>query len=401
MRILVLALGIPFPPHGGGLARTFHLLKALSPAHDVVLAGFEYGGRHQPPPYAVRVEAVPWRWSERYQAMVGPDAAEARRATEWLTWHTDEPWFASVVDPGPMQSALERVLDPRPDLVLLEGTPLARFAPFLPPDVPRVLDLFDVHSAMASRALASAAPEERAAARREAERTLAFERRAAQACAACLAVSQRDADAVRMLLGIAAVHVVPNGVDTTFFTPSVIDTEPGSLVFTGRMGYEPNADAVCYFAREIMPLIRAQAAGARLRVVGAAPPPHVSALASESVVIHGEVEDVRPFLARADVVVAPIRAGGGTRLKVLEAAAAGKAIVSTSLGVEGLALENGRDVVVADDPEPFAEAVVGLLSDAGRRAALGAAARRAASRYDWRAIGASFRHILEEIPSRP
>jgi glycosyltransferase involved in cell wall biosynthesis len=306
-----------------------------------------------------------------------------------------------MFDPATIEPALQRALRPRPDLVLLEGTPLARFSPWLPVDVPRVLDLFDVHSLVAERAVTAAAPAERAAAQREAERTLAFERGAVEACDACLAVSPHDADAARALLGASEVHVVPNGVDTAFFRPSTIDGEPGSLVFTGRMSYGPNANAVCYFAREILPRIRAEVPAARLHVVGAAPPPHVRALASASVVVHGQVDDVRPFLARAVVVVVPILTGGGTRLKVLEAAASGKAIVSTALGIEGLDFEHGRDVLVADAPAAFAEAVVALLLDADRRAGLGASARQTAARYDWHAIGVSFRHVLENIQSRP
>jgi glycosyltransferase involved in cell wall biosynthesis len=138
-----------------------------------------------------------------------------------------------------------------------------------------------------------------------------------------------------------------------------------------------------------------------LHYFGAAPPPRLTALATASVVVQGEVDDIRPFLARAAVVVVPIRAGGGTRVKVLEAGAAGKAMVSTPLGVEGLAFENGRDVLLAESAESFAQAVVGLLSDATRRATLGSAARQTASRYAWPAIGTSFRHILEDIRSRP
>jgi polysaccharide biosynthesis protein PslH len=347
------------------------------------------------------VTPVPWQWSERYQAMAGADSVEAARATQWLTWQTDEPWFSSMFAAGPMETALERALMARPDLVLLEGTPVARFLPSLPHGIPRVLDLFDVHSVLASRAVDAAGAGDRAAVQREAERTLAFERAAVRACDACLAVSPQEAEAARRLLRASTVHVVPNGVDTSFFRPSVENGEPDSIVFTGRMSYRPNADAVCYFARQILPRITREVPAARLHVVGAAPPSDVSGLASASVVVHGQVDDVRPFLARAAVAVVPILTGGGTRLKVLEAAASGKAIVSTALGIEGLTFENGRDVVVADDPAAFAQAVIALLRDPDRRAALGAAARQTATGYDWHPIGVSFRHILEEIQSRP
>jgi glycosyltransferase involved in cell wall biosynthesis len=348
----------------------------------------------------VHVEPVPWQWSEAYREMTGEDPAAAHRAYTRLTFEEDNPWFVTVVDPAPMEEVLKRILATRPDLVLLEGTPLARFLPTLPPDVPRVLDLFDIHSEMERRALEESPPGEREARSREAERTLRFERHAAQSCDACLTVSENDAAAATALLGAARVHVVPNGVDTSYFTPSPRDPDPGALLFTGRMSYEPNADAVCFFATEVLPLIRREVPHARLHIVGAGPPPHVAALASDSVIVHGRVDDIRPHQWMADVVVVPVRAGGGTRLKVLEAAACGKAIVTTPLGVEGLAFRAGRDLLVADPPADFAAAVVGLLRDPALRHALGAGARVAACQYEWGAIGESFRQLVEDIAAR-
>ena len=401
MRILALALGIPFPPVGGGLTRTFHLLRALSSHHQVTLTAFTYGEPHEHPPYDLEVEPVPWVWSHAYAEMTGDDPAAAERAYRRLTFDADEPWFASVLNPAPMEEVLKRVLAPRPELVLLEGTPLARFVPALPHGVPRVLDLFDVHSEMERRALEQSPAGERQARAREAERTLVFERRAAQSCDACLTVSDEDARLATTLLGARRVHVVPNGVDTSYFTPSSIQPEPGALLFTGRMGYEPNADAACFFATEILPLIRQEVPYARLHIAGAAPPPRVAALASAAVVVHGRVDDIRLHQWNAEVVVVPIRAGGGTRLKVLEAAACGKGIVTTTRGIEGLAFRDGRDLLVADSPAAFAAAVIGLLRDPTRRNLLGARARATASGYEWSAIGESLRRFLEHVAAGP
>jgi glycosyltransferase involved in cell wall biosynthesis len=394
VRILTLALGVPFPPIGGGLTRTYHLLKALSAEHDVTLAAFTYGEPREEPSYPVQIEPIPWQWSDLYREMTGADADAARRAYERLTFEGPDPWFASVVDPVAMEEALARILRVRPDLVLLEGSPLARFLPALPPGVPCVLDFFDVHSVVARRAVESASAADRVAAVREAERTLAFERRAVERCAGCLAVSEEDAAAVRTLLGARQVHVVPNGVDTSYFMPSAGAVENGALLFTGRMSYEPNADAAIYFAEEVLPLIRRDCPHARFHVVGAAPPQRVSALASDVVVVHGRVDDIRRYFWNAEVVVVPVRAGGGTRLKVLEAAACAKAIVSTSLGVEGLAFEDERDILVADSASALAAAVATLLRHSARRDALGAGAQTAARHYDWTAIGEIVRNSL-------
>ncbi len=385
MRILVLALGVPFPPLGGGLTRTFHLLKSVADHHQVALAAFTYGEPSDRPPYPIQVAAAAWQWSADYREMIGADPEASRCAYERLAHHTDDPWFASVMDPGPMERALAALTTIPPDLVLLEGTPLARFLPSLPAGVPRILDLFDVHSAMVDPA---ADP-------REAQRTLMFERRAAQGCDCCLAVSDLDAAAAKTLLGAERVHVVPNGVDTEYFAPSTAPLDAGALLFTGRMNYGPNEDAVCFFADDVLPLVRRAMPHARFHIVGAAPSPRVQALASEAVIVHGRVEDVRPHLAAAEIVVVPIRAGGGTRLKVLEAAASGKAIATTRLGIEGLPLCDGHDVAVGDSAERLADAVVMLLRDRTRAQQLGARAREAVAPYEWSAIGESFRRIVE------
>ncbi|MGE0702982.1 MAG: glycosyltransferase [Vicinamibacterales bacterium] len=292
---------------------------------------------------------------------------------------------------------LVRVLRNRFDLILLEGAPLARFLGRLPSHVPRVLDLFDVHSLMTQRDVEVGAPADREALSREAKRTLAWERHAAENTSHCLTVSNEEAAVARELLHAASVHVVPNGVDTEFFAPRGGHSQKSALLFTGRMNYEPNADAAVYAAEKILPVVRQQVPGATLHVVGANPTPKVSALASDAVAVYGRVEDVRPHHQNAEVVIVPVRKGGGTRLKVLEAAAAGKAIVSTTLGVEGLAFRPGRDVLVADTPESLAAAVVSLLGDPGRRAELGAHARTVACRYDWKGIGVDFRKLIERF----
>ena len=385
MRILVLALGVPFPPLGGGLTRTFHLLEAIAPWHEVTLAAFTYGQEHRAPPYPLRVETVPWQWSLDYQRMIGADAAASADAYERLAHRSDQPWLTSVVDPSLMSETIQRILAVDHDLVLLEGTPMARFIPALPDRIPIVLDLFDVHSMM-----------EQDTGGREFERTLAFERAAVGASTGCLAVSETDAIAARTVLGAEVVHIVPNGVDTGYFMPSAMPIEDGAVLFTGRMNYPPNVDAARFFALEVLPLVRAAMPQARFHIVGADPAPEVEALASDAIVVHGRVDDIRPYLANSHLVVVPVRAGGGTRLKVLEAAASGKPIVSTRLGVQGIAFNDG-DVVIADDAASLAKGVIALLRDDDRRRSLGARARSVAAKYQWASIGADFRRIVETV----
>lgn len=226
------------------------------------------------------------------------------------------------------------------------------------------------------------------------QRLARYEREVCRAADRVIAVSEWDRGALTGLYGGADIHVVPNGIDAQHYlayAPAGGEASSAggpNLVFTGKMDFRPNVDAMLWFCDEILPRIRAQIPAVRLTIVGQQPLPSVQALgALPGVSVTGFVPDVRPYVAAGDVYVVPMRMGGGTRLKVLEAMVMGKAVVSTVLGCEGYGLTPGREVIVADDPAAFAESVTALLSDEGRRAALGANARDfAASRYDWSRI---------------
>jgi len=212
------------------------------------------------------------------------------------------------------------------------------------------------------------------------------EQRAWRAVDACAVTSSRDEDAVRAAFPAARTAVVPNAVDTQFFTPRGVRPDPRTLLFFGALGYYPNVEAVLFLVHEVMPLLRRMDRSLRLVIVGASPPPEVQRCAGSDVIITGEVEDVRPYLERAHVVVAPIRIGGGTRLKILEAMAMAKPIVSTTLGAEGIAAADQRELLLADTAGAFAAQVDRLLNDDDLAASLGSAARRLVeTSYDWSA----------------
>lgn len=195
------------------------------------------------------------------------------------------------------------------------------------------------------------------------------------------AVSASDRAAIAAVAPALPVDVVPNGVETARLARVDGEPEPGRLLFTGTLDYAPNAEAVRWFATEVLPRVRARRADARLTVVGRNPPADLRALDVE---VTGWVEDLAPYQRAAAVVVAPLRSGGGTKLKVLEALAAGRPLVATTVGAEGIEVEDGRHLLVRDDPAGFADAVVELLDDRARASALAAAGREAvAARYDW------------------
>jgi glycosyltransferase involved in cell wall biosynthesis len=206
-----------------------------------------------------------------------------------------------------------------------------------------------------------------------------------------IAVSEADKEAIERLVPGLKVIAVPNGVDTEYYNDKIPMTKSQlgncPLVFTGKMDFRPNVDAVIWFCREVLPLVQCDFPSVHFFIVGQSPNRRVISLArNPAVTVTGYVKDVRPYIAGALVYVLPLRMGGGTRLKLLEAMAMGKAIVSTSLGCEGFDATYGRELLVADDAEEFAHLVVELLRDAQRRERLGKEARRFAERYDWRNI---------------
>jgi polysaccharide biosynthesis protein PslH len=184
--------------------------------------------------------------------------------------------------------------------------------------------------------------------------------------------------------------VVPNGVDVGWFAPRADDglALRRGLLFAGTMDYGPNVDGAVFFCREVWPKIREADPDVTLTIAGARPAPEVLALGTlPGVTVKGFVEDMRPCLWQAAVSVVPLRGGGGTRLKILEAMAAGAPVVSTSIGAEGLEVADGENIVLADRPDHFAEEVVALLRDAERGKKLCTAARQMVeSCYDWAAI---------------
>jgi glycosyltransferase involved in cell wall biosynthesis len=214
-----------------------------------------------------------------------------------------------------------------------------------------------------------------------------------------IAVSEDDRRRLEQIApGIAALSI-PTGVDTGFFTPDVHAERPGHLVFSGSMDWHPNEDAVLHFVDAILPRIRTEVPDATFTIVGRNPTERVRQLAErDGIHVTGTVADVRPEIAAAAVYVVPLRAGGGTRLKIFEALAMAKTVVSTTVGAEGLGITPGRHFVSADDPAVFAREVVSLLRDPERRRRLGQAGRSLVEAcFSWPTIGRAFEQHCEGV----
>lgn len=215
-----------------------------------------------------------------------------------------------------------------------------------------------------------------------------------------LAVSDTDRDYFSQLVDAAKITVVPTGVDMDYFKPLLGHEQPNTLVFTGSMDWMPNEDGVLYFTREILPHIRRRVPDVTFWVVGRKPTPQLKSIPGQhhDVYVTGTVDDIRPYLGKASVYVVPLRIGGGTRLKIFEAMAMGKAIVATSIAAEGLPVNQGKNIILADEPQEFAQRVVNLLKNSHLRAGLGQAALKAVEqKHSWASVAAHLEAALASV----
>lgn len=374
---VVVSAAVPFPPMGGGHLRSFHLTRALAEQYRVTLVGFTYGEPLHAPPFALDIVAVPWEAPPLYRAMTSDDAVAAERATHTLAYDIEEPWFVSYYESERFAGAVTEATK-QADLVLFEGTDMGRFLSAVPPGPTTVLDLMDLETLVRARLHGENSL--------EARRTLHFERQIAQGVNLCLAVSEAEAQAARRLLAVTDVVVVPNGVDTRRLARLPEPPNDDRLLFVGSMNYAPNVDAIVYFVDEVLPQIAAACPTVRLDIVGRDPAPDVLARASNRVHVYGAVPDVALYYREARVVIAPIRFGGGTRLKILEAAALGRPIVATTFAATGLMLADRREILFADTPSAFADRTIELLTDPALGRSLASAARSAALAFDWECV---------------
>lgn len=391
-RILFLTPQMPYPPEQGAAIRNYHLIVQVATQHDVALLSFAQQVGQGAGPLAELCRPL-------IQVPMPPQRTARERLRFLLT--TGKPDMAFRLYSPAYAQALQELLRREPfDIVQVEGLEMACYVPlirgWLGERSPKlILDEYNAEYVLQQRAFEA----DLRSPRRWPEsfysfiqwrRLERFEREICGLVDRVLVVSEADAKALRRLVKGLEPVIVPNGVDTTRYHPGLpaLPLERPALLFTGKMDFRPNCDAMLWFHRHVWPLVRARAPHAHLYVVGKDPPPRFKPLQDDpSVTVSGYVPDILPYFGSADVYIVPLRVGGGTRLKVLEAMAAGLPLVSTTLGVEGIALSPGKHALLADTPQAFAEAILSLLADPERRRALGAAARQfVLEHYDWRLI---------------
>ena len=403
-QILYLTPQLPFPPEQGTSLRNYNLITQVASRHEVSVLSLAHGAGGDPGPLARTCRIV---------RCVGMDGRSMRDRLYVLLRTRDPDMAHRLYHPAFAQALRELLQEERFDIVEIEGIEMARYGltikEWLGSRAPAIV--FVDHNAeylLQCRAFLTDLRRPRrwpAAAYSLVQwrRLCRFERRICELADAVLAVSPADAGALRRLVPGLRPLIIPNGVDTARYHPELPDAVPlqhPALVFTGKMDFRPNVDAILWFQRRVWPLVLEQVPQATLYIVGKNPDRALlSALSGqEGVRVTGYVPDILPYFGGADVYVVPLRIGGGTRLKVLEAMAAGLPIVSTTLGAEGIALTPGKHALLADAPEAFAQAIADLLGDARRAKALGAAARAfAVEHYDWVRIVPELSDLYERL----
>jgi polysaccharide biosynthesis protein PslH len=404
MRILILTPQLPYPPRQGTALRNWGILSNLARHHEVWLLSFDeqasdaqsvniapqlLGACHQ-----VSAFPVPRRTTaDRLRTLVTsplPDMA-------WRLW---SPQFAERLGEWVTQNTF--------DIIQVEGIELARYILQTRIDNRRTRVVFDDHNCEYLLQRRAFETDLRQPLRWHAaayslvqwRRLRDFERRAAKYAHATLCVSPQDAALLSALDPSIHAHVIFNGIDVQSYqhiaaTPSKTPT----LVFTGKMDFRPNVDAMLWFCANVFPRIRQIVPDVQMLIVGQRPSPRLDVLREDSsITLTGEVDDVRPYIAGAQVYVAPLWVGGGTRFKLLESMAMRKAIVSTTLGCEGFEVTSGKELIIADSHVDFAEATVRLLKDETERLKLGRQAHAFVnSRYDWSAIVPRLERVYNNI----
>jgi glycosyltransferase involved in cell wall biosynthesis len=403
MRILFLAAQLPEPPHAGGTLRTNGLIRGVHAAgHEVHLICFAEPDqlathRQKLDEFCTHVEIIPPPRRTLHRRLY--DLLLTRLAD--MQRRYDSPLYAA---------RLEHTLTSQPfDLIQIESLEMATYLPIIQrvqPNTPVIYDSFNAEFDLQRTIYQT----ERYNLRRlpgtlysliQWRRLTRFERAVCQSVAHVIAVSDADVAAFRRLAPGCPVSVVSNGIDAEPYAhnDTSLDLGGDALVFTGSMSYRPNVDAALWFVDHVLGKVRAIRPGAKFFVVGSQPHSRLGSIRQrDDVEITGWVPDVNPFLHAAAVYVVPLRMGSGTRLKLLQAMAAGRAVVATSIGAQGLDVEDGRELRLADTADHFARAIIALLENPAQRQALGkAGADYVKTHHDWSVIVPDLLRVYDQI----
>ena len=404
MDILLLTPQLPYPTYQGTTLRNFNILNGLAGDHQIDLLSFDE--REDPAGIPEPISAL----CRTVESIAAPRRGTTKRVWQMAT--TRQPDMALRLHNEQYAAALEACLRrQRYDIVQIEGIELAWTMPVIRQAAPDAAIVYDAHNAETLLQSRSGAVD-RDSIRRwpaavysglQSARLKEYEAWACREADSIVAVSEKDRLALLDLSGIdpQKIRVIPNSIDTASYDLTAMTLDDRlcfDIVFSGKMDYRPNVDAVLWFAGAVWPLIKQELPGATWAIVGQKPHPRLEPLhALTDVTVTGWVPDVKPYLAGAGVFIMPFRVGSGTRLKLIEALAAGCAVVSTGVGAEGFPVVDRQELLFGDTAETFAAKSIMLLKDAQERAYLGERGKQFAQNYDWTVIVPRFQSVYDDL----
>lgn len=396
LRILVLDEGIPYPPNAGKSSRTWNLLRRLARRHSVCILC--YGSPDAPGALEARDAGIDLR-------LVKPKA-NPRNFGLYLhlfrNLFSGLPFSVCKHHSQAFQRQFDKLLNEEGgswDLIQCEWTPYASFIT-RPPKAPVLITTHNVESQIwARRAQHARNPFAKMFFRTQEWKMLRFEKRVLRRASAATVVTNLDLSTLRNW-GVRNVSLIPNGADLQSFGLGRETEREDELLFLASLDWYPNQDALAYFIKKILPAVRARRPGVILRIVGRKPPKSMIKQYSglPGIDLVGEVQQVQSHLNRAAVVIVPLRMGGGSRIKILEALAAGKAVIATAIAAEGLDVTSGEHLLIADSPPAFATGIEALLASTELRRRLGQNGRKLVTdRYDWEQIANRLESVWYDV----
>lgn len=391
LRILLATPKSPYPPTDGGRIAIFEPLRRLAQrGHRITLITFgSLSTQHWTPlQQYCRLEIVDHNTANRILPAV-------------LNLFSSTPYTISKYNSSAMADRMRQLMaSERFDLMHIEQLHMAHYLRVAEEfNIPVILRAQNVESLLAERFWREGRGIERLYAWTQLAKLRRFEARACERASMCLTISDVDAERLRQLNLHIKTTVVPAGVDTDYYRPMPGLEEPNTIVFVGSMDWRPNVDAVLWFCDDILPRIERQIQHVKFYIVGKNPPQRIQQLADGGkMIVTGFVEEVREYVAKSSVFIVPLQVGSGMRLKMLQAMAMSKAIVSTSIGAEGIKVTNGRDVLLADTVDDFVQGTIKLLMDAELRHHIGNNARKLVERYySWNTVIDLTEQIYQDV----
>lgn len=380
MRVLWISPKLPYPPESGDKLRQFNLISKLSSSVEISLVAFTL--TEQEEEWAGHMR----RYCRNVKTFFFHELSQIQRVGSILT--SFNPYYVTRYQNSEVSNyILNEMTTFRPDVIQIEHTYLAEYLRMIPSHLscPSILTKHNIDADLALQNYRLADNiVKKAFWWLEWKKMAVYEPEADNLFSSVVVMSEIDrAEIMGREKSPESVEVVENGVDTGKFQPLFPVYDP-VILFVGALDYLPNQDAVFYICNEILPLLKKSFQDMKVLIVGRKPSSEIRDLASDSVEIWSDVPSVEPFYRRASIAIVPLRAGSGSRLKILEAMAFGRPVVSTPKGAEGLEIEPGKDFLMADDPPAFAESITNLLADNGLYEQIAQTARKTVERkYDW------------------